>query len=756
MKNGRTWRTLCAALLCVALLCGMLASTAEDLAAPDGGILVNAIVPDDIVPALDDAIDIPDLDIALPPEADLVLDQGSEEIELPSRPDEGVDENVDDDVPDQYVITFINYNGAVLEKTPYGSGEKPHYSGKEPVRADDKKHTYTFVGWVDASDKTKPATVYGSYELPKVTADATYKASYSASTRFYTVTFVNDNGDELWRKEGYAYGDRPVYGGPTPTKEPDEGHYFTFTGWRDDNNNRYRKDRNLPRVTADTTYTAQYKAHAPVELNVTYIGDPLTKVYDCNKLGAYMKDGQVVYVIEALKTIREKFKLDLADKKSHWVSGHKNVGFKLSLSKQYDSADVGDKYQFEFRVTLTGEDAGYYKLNEKDAVVTVPAAITPRKVVVTPRKGLSKVYGTADPKYPEGSWLSNDETSPLHQDLSGVPGYGLPVNIVDGRLQLSVTEAAYLMQEARLKGTKFFPGENPWLVREEGEDAGKYKILIGGMSFGKNFTIKLKEETFTVTPKNLEDANVIVKAIPNQQYTGKPIKLGKDKLVVTYGSNTLVEGKDFTAKYENNTQPSTDTKKAKVILTGRGNYAGTKEATFSIVRNGGGDPGIDISDVSLDPIPDQAYTGKPVKPLPVMRYNGKRLKNGTDYTLFYTNNVNIGTATITVTGKGFFTGTRWITFRIVPRKTKFIKTTALKKAVRLEWKKIGYASGYEIQYTAADQGGGFKVTNPNQTQFTISNLTSGKTYSFVIRTCVTVKGQDYYSPWSKAVKVKVK
>ena len=92
-------------------------------------------------------------------------------------------------------------------------------------------------------------------------------------------------------------------------------------------------------------------------------------------------------------------------------------------------------------------------------------------------------------------------------------GYGVPVNNVDGRLSLSVTEAAYLMQEAKLKGTKFFPGDNPWLVREVGEDTGKYKILIGGMNFGKNFTIKLKDEVFTVTPKNLADANVIVRGL---------------------------------------------------------------------------------------------------------------------------------------------------------------------------------------------------------------------------------------------------
>ena len=136
----------------------------------------------------------------------------------------------------------------------------------------------------------------------------------------------------------------------------------------------------------------------------------------------------------------------------------------------------------------------------------------------------------------------------------------------------------------------------------------------------------------------------------------------------------------------------------------------------------------------------------------------KRLKKGSDYTLSYENNVRIGAATITVTGKGFFTGTTWLSFNIVPRGTRFTKGTGLKKAVRLEWKKVNGVSGYDIQYTSENHqaGGGFVVSYPTQTQYTLSNLAAGKTYTFNIRTFVTVGGQYYYSPWSRAIKVKTK
>ena len=58
------------------------------------------------------------------------------------------------------------------------------------------------------------------------------------------------------------------------------------------------------------------------------------------------------------------------------------------------------------------------------------------------------------------------------------------------------------------------------------------------------------------------------------------------------------------------------------------------------------------------------YTGKAVKPLPTVKYNGKTLKNKTDYTLTYENNKKAGTATIVIKGKGSYTGQKKITFTI--------------------------------------------------------------------------------------------
>lgn len=56
-------------------------------------------------------------------------------------------------------------------------------------------------------------------------------------------------------------------------------------------------------------------------------------------------------------------------------------------------------------------------------------------------------------------------------------------------------------------------------------------------------------------------------------------------------------------------------------------------------------------------IPDQAYTGSALSPAVKVTVSGKTLVQGRDYTVLYSDNVNLGTATVTVSGKGNYTGT---------------------------------------------------------------------------------------------------
>lgn len=74
--------------------------------------------------------------------------------------------------------------------------------------------------------------------------------------------------------------------------------------------------------------------------------------------------------------------------------------------------------------------------------------------------------------------------------------------------------------------------------------------------------------------------------------------------------------------------------------------------------------------VTVSAIGDQAYTGQAITPDVTVSYNGQALTQGTEYTVEYANNTEPGTATVTITGKGGFTGTMTLTFEISTATTR--------------------------------------------------------------------------------------
>ena len=72
------------------------------------------------------------------------------------------------------------------------------------------------------------------------------------------------------------------------------------------------------------------------------------------------------------------------------------------------------------------------------------------------------------------------------------------------------------------------------------------------------------------------------------------------------------------------------------------------------------------SSIEIASVPDQMFTGAAITPEPVIKFGAITLKKDTDYTLAYSNNTNVGTATITITGKGNYSDTKTVNFKIVP------------------------------------------------------------------------------------------
>ncbi len=158
-----------------------------------------------------------------------------------------------------------------------------------------------------------------------------------------------------------------------------------------------------------------------------------------------------------------------------------------------------------------------------------------------------------------------------------------------------------------------------------------------------------------IARKRVSDPSCTVSAIPDQTYTGAALK---PAVTLKWKGTAMEANTDYTIdSYANNTNAGTGT----VKISGKGYYTGTVSRSFKIKP-------ASITAASAGPIADQTYTGAEIKPAPVLTFNGKTLKVGTDYTLSYSKNKAVGTGTVTVTGKGNFTGSRALSFRIVEKK----------------------------------------------------------------------------------------
>ena len=162
-----------------------------------------------------------------------------------------------------------------------------------------------------------------------------------------------------------------------------------------------------------------------------------------------------------------------------------------------------------------------------------------------------------------------------------------------------------------------------------------------------------------------------------------------------------------------------------------------------------------------------AYNGKVRKPA-IKTIGGKKLKAGTDYTFKWSNasSKNVGSYTITITGKGNYTGVTKASYKINPKGTSLKKPKKAKKAIKVKWKKQSAKmaksriTGYQIQLATDSKFTKNKKTvnvkGYKKVSKKVKKLKGGKKYYIKIRTYKTVGGTKYYSGWSKVRTIKTK
>lgn len=120
----------------------------------------------------------------------------------------------------------------------------------------------------------------------------------------------------------------------------------------------------------------------------------------------------------------------------------------------------------------------------------------------------------------------------------------------------------------------------------------------------------------------------------------------------------MKRGTDYTVSYDNNIDVGTAT----ATITGIGNFTGTTTVSFKIVKG--------TSKITVSAISNQTFTGTEITPAVSVQEGTKKLTKDVDYKVSYADNINVGTATVTVTGIGSYEGIARKTFRIVSRPIK--------------------------------------------------------------------------------------
>ena len=254
--------------------------------------------------------------------------------------------------------------------------------------------------------------------------------------------------------------------------------------------------------------------------------------------------------------------------------------------------------------TIAAAPVGDYTANAKyetsDTIYTAAASfkITPKSLTVS---------------------VSHDPIT--YGDAAPTDGYNVTIEgLVDGE------EAAYTV------GTEY----------KKGDKVGNYKFTFELNTAVKNYKIDTVTGALVVNPKSIAAPSVTINDPTDKTYTGSPCVQG----VSVKDSEAKLTVDDISVTYENNINVGTAT----IIYTGKNNYTGEIRKNFKITE-------ASITDDMIVNIPSVTYDTKAHTPEVTVTFNGSKLTDA-DYTVSYGEDcINAGTATVTVTGKGNFTGT---------------------------------------------------------------------------------------------------
>ena len=297
------------------------------------------------------------------------------------------------------------------------------------------------------------------------------------------------------------------------------------------------------------------------------------------------------------------------------------------------------------------------------------------------------------------------------------------------------------------------------------------KVTGTGLYEGsKTATFIVKPAKNSVTSLTTAANKITVKWNQDKTATGYQVLYSKDSSFKTYHSTT-VQGKTYVnltsvpktgEKYYVKVR-SFYTKDGKTTSTRYGNYSDVKSITVGSSKV--------IASASLK-YGSYTYTGSAITPdnrsgkdeLTVKDASGKKLVKNTDYTLTYSANKNVGVASITITGKGSYSGVYTKTFVVKPKQNSVVSLTTTSGAFKVKWSKgtsgtVGYQVKYSTDKNFVNNVHSYTSTNLNDLTENFSKVpVSGQTWYVKVRSFYTKDGSvtaTRYGNYSAVKSIKV-
>ena len=199
-----------------------------------------------------------------------------------------------------------------------------------------------------------------------------------------------------------------------------------------------------------------------------------------------------------------------------------------------------------------------------------------------------------------------------------------------------------------------------------GDDGSKLSVAQSGF-YVFTLTDKGDGNWFVSVLKSM--LNCDVASIPTQVYTGSAIE---PAVTVKDGETTLNPDEDYEVTYSNNVNAGTAT----VTITGKGNYSGETAATFTIARS------MTNEDITIT-IPEQTYMGSELTPVITVKDGETVLAENTNYTVTAPSVTvqDAGNYTYTITGAGYYAGSREVLFTIAKATPTVTTPTAVENLI---------------------------------------------------------------------------